>query len=101
MKSSMTNLVISFKPSSMNMAAHDTFHRRKRHHLHRTHHSLLKENFPKCLQLNIIMTYPQSSSSFKDKEGAINLNRSPSERSLVLTQQEQITWQDLTGFFLS
>ncbi|RKF57385.1 hypothetical protein OnM2_074033 [Erysiphe neolycopersici] len=57
MKSSITDSVISSKPSSMNMAVHDTSYRRKYHHLHRSQHLLLKGNSPKRRQANITVTH--------------------------------------------
>ncbi|KAI6247555.1 hypothetical protein HI914_03795 [Erysiphe necator] len=57
MKISNTNPVISFKPSSMNMAAQDTSHRQTCHHFHRNQHLLLKGNSPKRQQANITVTH--------------------------------------------
>ncbi|POS83076.1 hypothetical protein EPUL_005316, partial [Erysiphe pulchra] len=58
-----------------------------------------KRKFPQASASQYHDDPPQSSSSFKDKEGAVNLYRPPSETSLVLTQREKMIRQYFPDFF--
>lgn len=110
MKSSITNPVISFMPSLMNITEHDTsFSDRPPSKLFKssmnmpsfTSKSIIapKRKFPQASASHHHSDPPQSSSSFKDKEGAVNLYRLPSETSLVLPQREKMIRRYSSDFF--
>lgn len=110
MKISNTNPVISFKPSSMNMAAQDTSSSdQPLSKLFKSSTNMPsfsskstfapKRKFPQASASQYHSDPPQSSPSFKDKEGAVNLYRPPTETSLILTQREKMIRQYFPDFF--
>lgn len=99
-KSNNMNPVISFKPSSIIMATSDTtssdqplskLFKSSTNMPSFTSKSTFspKRKLSQALSSQNHCEPPQTSSSFKDKEGAVNLHRPQSETTLVLTQREK------------